>query len=58
MEKDNLITIENKKGLLGDKETVNINENKFKDIIGETCIIKGKTIHIGWSFATFVEMNS
>lgn len=35
MEKDELITIENKKGLLGNKEIININENKFKDIIGE-----------------------
>ena len=35
MEKDELITIENKKGLLGNKEIININENKLKDIIRE-----------------------
>ena len=35
MEKNGLITIEKKKGLLGDKEIININENKLKDIIGE-----------------------
>ena len=35
MEKDELITIEDQKGLLGNKEKININENKFKDIIEE-----------------------
>ncbi len=35
MEKDELITIEDQKGLLGNKEKININENKFKAIIEE-----------------------
>ncbi len=35
MRENKIITIESKKGLLGEKEVINIDENKFKDIIGE-----------------------
>lgn len=35
MEKDELIKLENKKGLIGNKEVITINEDKFSDIVGE-----------------------
>ena len=35
MIQDNLISIENKKGIFGQKEIININDNKFKEIITE-----------------------
>ena len=35
MKKDELVTTEIKKGILGNKEIININESKFKDIIEE-----------------------